>query len=147
MLSYRLIVVSMLLFLPQFAHSAELDAARIGLAAQSQWFQTEDSRGLITNFPALPRTQLIRQMGELRAELQDRKASLAVEEAQGRFDAKDAVIALVMPGGLLYAAYRQQRHHRIAAHEQQVSSELEELQADLVAFRAIAADTLVASAQ
>ena len=147
MLSYRPIVVSMLLSFAQFAHSAELDAERIGLVVESQWFQTESPGGLISNFPTLPRTELVRQMGELRAELQNRKASLAVEEEQGRFDAKDAVITLVMPGGLLYAAYRQQRHHRIAAHEQQVSSELEELQADLVAFRAIAADTLVASAQ
>jgi len=146
-LSDRLIVVSILLLFSQLTAAAEPDAADTGFAAKSQWFQTESPRGLISNFPMLPRSELSRQVGERRAALQSRKAGLAAQEEQGRFDAKDAVITLVLPGGLLYAAFRQQRHHRIAARAQQVSSELEALQEDLVAFRAIPADTLVASAQ
>lgn len=79
--------------------------------------------------------------------MQNRKDSLAVEEEEGRFDAKDAVISLVIPGGLLCAAYRQHRHNRIAAQQRQVSGQLEELETDLVVFRGISADNLVTSVE
>ena len=147
MLSYRLILISILLCFSHVAHSGELDATDMGPDLQTQWFQTKSPQGLISNFPSAPRRELIGQMSQLRAVLQNRKAGLAVEEEEGRFDAKDAVITLVMPGGLLYAAYRQQRHHRIAAQERRVSGQLEELKTDLVAFRGISADNLVASVE
>ena len=147
MLNYRPIAVTVLLCFVQFAHAGALDAPDMDSDIQSQWFQTESPQGLTSNFPAVPRSELISQLSELRALLRNRKASLAVAEEDGRFDAKDAVITLVMPGGLLYAAYRQQRHHRIAAQEERVNDQLEALTTDLVAFQGISTDTLVASAE
>lgn len=147
MLGYRLIVAPVLLCFGQFAQAGEIDAPAAGSNRQSEWFQTESPDGLVSNFPTVPRGELFRQLKELRADLKARKANLAAAQEDGRFDAKDALITLVMPGGLLYAAYRQQRHNRIEAQEGRVSTQLEELKADLLAFRVISADTLVASVE
>jgi len=126
--------------------AGELEVLDSHSAPEAGWLQTENAEGFVSNFPSLSRSELIRQLRELRTGLQSRKANLSAAEEEGRFDAKDAVITLVLPGGLLYAAYRQQRHHRIAAQEQEVSRQLEELKADLVAFRDISTDIVLASA-
>jgi hypothetical protein len=90
--------------------------------------------------------ELKARLAELQARLGQRKAELSVDEEAARFDAKDAVITLVMPGGLLYAAFRQQQHYQSASQFEQVSDQLDELRSDLVAFRVSADDSLVASA-
>lgn len=140
MLKLRLALVPALMFSVQTASAQEDDNAF------KNWLEFEHSEGLTTNLPTLPRAELKAQLAELQAELGERKAELSVEEEESRFDAKDAVITLVMPGGLLYAAFRQQQHHQTASQFEQVSDQLDELRSDLIAFRVIGDDSLLASA-
>jgi hypothetical protein len=140
MLKLRLALVPALMFFVQTALAQEADTP------SKNWLDFEHSEGLTTNLPALSRAELKARLAELRARLGQRKAELSVAEEEARFDAKDAVITLVMPGGLLYAAFRQQQHHQTASQFEQVSDQLDELRSDLVAFRVIGDDSLLASA-
>ena len=140
MLKLRLALVPALLFSAQIASAQGADTQPGG------WLKVQHSEGLTINLPALSRAELKARLAELQARLSHRKAELSVHEEDARFDAKDAVITLVLPGGLLYAAFRQQQHHQTASQFEQVSEQLDELRSDLVAFRVIADDSLVASA-
>jgi len=140
MLKLRLTLVPALLFAAQLASAQEAAYPATG------WLHIEHAGGLTTNFPVLPRSALKARLAELQSRLSHQRVELSLDEEESRFDAKDAVITLVMPGGLLYAAYRQQRHHQTANQVDQVSEQLDALHADLAAFRVVAADSLVASA-
>jgi pyruvate/oxaloacetate carboxyltransferase len=140
MLKLRLVLVPALLFSAQTAMAQEADTS-----AES-WLEVEHAAGLTTNLPAPSKAQLKARLAELLARLRQRKAELSIDEEEARFGAKDAVITLVMPGGLLYAAFRQQQHHQTASQFEQVSAQLDELRSDLVAFRVVADDSLLASA-
>ena len=140
MLKLRLALVPALLFFAQMASAQDADIQPSG------WLKVQHSEGLTINLPALSRDELKARLAELQARLGHEKAERSLNEEEARFDAKDAVITLVMPGGLLYAAFRQQQHHQTASQFEQVSAQLDELRSDLVAFRVIADDSLLASA-
>jgi hypothetical protein len=140
MLKLRLALVPALLFFAQMASAQEADLR------PNSWLKVQHTGGITINLPALPRAELKARLAELQARLSHQKAEFSINEEETRFDAKDAVITLVMPGGLLYAAFRQQQHQQAAGQFERVSEQLEELRSDLVAFRVIADDSLLASA-
>ena len=140
MLILRLALVPALLFSTQMASAQDADTQPTG------WLKVQHSGGLTSNMPALSRGELKARLAELQARLIHQKAKLSVNEEDARFNAKDAMITLVMPGGLLYGAFRQHQHHQAAGQFEQVSGQLADLRSDLVAFRVTADDSLLASA-
>ena len=140
MLKLRLALVPALLFSAQMASAQDADTQ------PSSWLNVRHAEGLTVNLPALSRAELKTRLAQFQARMSQQKAELSINEEEARFDAKDALITLVMPGGLLYAAYRQQQHHQTASRFEQVSERLDELRSDLVAFRVTADDSLLASA-
>jgi hypothetical protein len=140
MLKLRLALVPALLFSAQMAPAQDADPL------PGSWLKDQRSGGISVNLPTLPRSELKARLAALQARLRHQKAELTLNEEEARFDAKDAVITLVMPGGLVYAAFRQQQHHQAVGQFEQVSARLEDLRSDLVAFRVIADDSVLASA-
>jgi hypothetical protein len=140
--SLKVLAYAFLFGSPQ-AFAADLKKPESGSGSHSY---VHDSEGLRTNLPTLSREQLRSRLAAFRAILQREKAAMGVREEDARFDAKDAVITLVMPGGLLYAAYRKTQHIQVQNQADEISKELGALRSDLVAFRLIAPENLVAEA-
>jgi len=146
MAKHRLSLIPALLLVAQFAHAVEPAAAAAVSDGDSPWHQLQDAQGLVTNFPAWSRAELARKLVALRGNLRERAAELDSAEEESRFDVKDAVITAVLPGGLLYAAFRAQQHHQIQDRQQRVAEQVQDLKKDLVAFGVIPGASLIAAA-
>ncbi|MDD3447903.1 MAG: hypothetical protein PHF72_02575 [Gammaproteobacteria bacterium] len=101
--------------------------------------------GLAWQMPApLPVAELLAQVRSLRSGLREESDALATRIEARRFGAKDALIAAIMPGGLLYAAFRKHSADQARKELDSVSAELEELNHDLLALRVATGEVLVA---
>ncbi|EGV49891.1 hypothetical protein [Candidatus Endoriftia persephone] len=96
-----------------------------------------DSQGFCSSLPSVDRVELSQHILKLHNNLQHQQAELTRAEIEKRFDSTDAVITIILPGGLLYAAYRKADHLKTKARLEQVSSDLNRLSVDLVAFNPI----------
>lgn len=104
-------------------------------------------QGLICEPVVRDRSQLMAQLRTQRSALMHyvRKLSDALEET--RFTSKDAVLTAIMPGGLLYAAYRKNQSTQAQAQLAQARVRLDELEDDLDVLAGFAAPTVVATAR
>lgn len=101
--------------------------------------------GLAWQMPApLPAPELLAQVRSLRADLREESEALSTRVEERRFGAKDALIAAIMPGGLLYAAFRKHSADQARKELETVSTELEELNHDLLALQVTTGEVLVA---
>jgi hypothetical protein len=80
----------------------------------------------------------------LRADLREESKALSTRVEDSRSGAKDALIAAIMPGGLLYAAFRKHSAGQARKELETVSNELEELNHDLLALQVTTGEVLVA---
>ncbi len=71
-----------------------------------------------------------------RAHLQERADSLSRYVDENGLGAKDVIITVVMPGGLLYAAYRKAKLHEAQQELVAVNADVNELGRDLLVFQA-----------
>jgi hypothetical protein len=88
------------------------------------------------DLPDVDRTELTEDIDTLRSRLIARKQELLREVAARKPDGEDALISIILPGGLLYAAYTQARYSEAQHELDRVSAEIRELSADLVALQA-----------
>ena len=101
--------------------------------------------GLAWQMPdPLPAAELLAQVRSLRSGLREESDALAARVEESRFGAKDALIAAIMPGGLLYAAFRKHSADQARKELESVSVELEELNHDLLALQVTTGEVLVA---
>lgn len=118
--------------------SAASQAAEAGTpagASSEPWVEVNTGSGLITNLPAVNVNGLLAEMGEVRSSLQSRKEKLARAARASKFDLKDGLITVVVPGGLLYAMAVQQRHHRAMEKLAEVTVHLDNLTEEIIEFR------------
>ena len=97
--------------------------------------QENEKSGLITNLPATSINGLLEEMGETRSTLRTQKAELSRMAEARRFNAKDGLITAIMPGGFLYAAVVQQRHHQTVEKLNHVTARIDELSKEITEFR------------
>jgi hypothetical protein len=101
--------------------------------------------GLVLQLPTTPSAaELLAQVRALRADLRTESEALSTRVEETRFGAKDALIAAIMPGGLLYAAFRKHSGDQARKELETVSAELEELNHDLLALQVTTGEVLVA---
>lgn len=86
--------------------------------------------------PDVDRASLADDLAALRSQLIARKQALVREVASRKPDGGDALITAILPGGLLYAGYRQARYTRAQHELESISADIRELSADLVALQA-----------
>lgn len=101
---------------------------------QAVWMQVDQQTGLIAEFPAVGRAEVIQDMGMLRSDLSEQRDELAHEADKKKFSVQDGVITAVMPGGLLYAAVRKQQHMQALTELHAVESQLDQLTSDSIEF-------------
>ena len=94
--------------------------------------------------PDVDREALIEQVRTLRSQLIQRKQVLVQSVADRKLDGKDAVITVIMPGGLLYAGYKKVRYEQAKNELARVSTDIEEYSDDLLAMQSSSAQVVVA---
>lgn len=96
-----------------------------------------DADGFVVEIPAIDPQLLADQLKELRAELLLRRAELVTAVKDLALDGTDAIISVLLPGGLIYAGYRK-HEYEIARHDLvEVNAEIDELARDLSNFNSM----------
>jgi len=94
--------------------------------------------------PAVEHAALIEQVEILRSQLIQDKQELVQTVADKKPDGRDAVITVIMPGGLLYAGYKKARYEQAKNALASVSADIEELSTDLLSLQSLTPPTVVA---
>lgn len=80
--------------------------------------------GFVTQLAVMDSGELVEQLHELRSVQIMRKQALANELEAQQFDTGDTLLALVMPGGLLYASYKKAAYIRAKKKLDEVSEQI-----------------------
>ena len=99
---------------------------------------------LAIELPDVDREALVDQLRTLRSRLIQRKQTLVQEVADKKMDSGDAVITVIMPGGLIYAGYKKARYEQAKNELDRVTLEIEEFSKDLLAMQSTSIPVVVA---
>ena len=88
--------------------------------------------GFITRLQVVDADTLAEQVQQLRSELIARKQQLVAEVDEKKLDSGDALLTVLMPGGLLYAGYKKAAYERARNDLAEVSEDISEYSRDLV---------------
>lgn len=89
-------------------------------------------QGFITRLQVVDADALAEQVQQLRSELIARKQQLVDEVDEKKLDSGDALLTVLMPGGLLYAGYKKAAYERARNDLAEVSDDISEYSRDLV---------------
>jgi hypothetical protein len=128
-------IVTAWLLLGIFSVQAESGDSQTRLQAGLLYIEQEE-QGLVTNIPAHDVPEILQRVQSFHAKLKTRQAQCEEDVESTRFKTHDTLITIVMPGGLLYAMGKQQRHAAAKQSFTQVSQQLHDLQSDLARLRA-----------
>lgn len=92
-------------------------------------------KGFVTQLLVVDRGTLVEQLSELRSLQIARKQELANLLQEKKFDTTDMLIALVMPGGLVYAGYKKAAYARTRNNLDEVSKNIAVSSSDLEMLR------------
>jgi pyruvate/oxaloacetate carboxyltransferase len=120
------------------AFMIETAHAEHALAAESAPVQ------FIVQLPAVDHETLIEQLEILRSQLLQRKQALVLLVADEKLDSRDALITVLLPGGLLYAGYKKVRYEQARSELAQVNADIDEFSNDLLAMQSSATPVVVA---
>jgi hypothetical protein len=110
---------------------ASLYAAEPGVKQDAM---LQQPHGFVVNLPASETRGILKGLAAHRTDLTRRSTAAAMQASDTEIGAKDAIIALLMPGGLIYLANKRQRHQRAEQELREISSQLTELQTDIEHF-------------
>jgi hypothetical protein len=103
--------------------------------------------GFYIDLPAVNSNQLIGLIRAYRASLTQREQEITRYLEENRLDAKDLLISVILPGGLLYAAVRKGYLEQAKVELAEMTEDLDELSRDLLAMQAVAGELTVAQLQ
>jgi len=101
----------------------------------------------VIQLPGVDREALIERVRTLRSQLIQRKQALVKVIADKKMDSSDTVIASIMPGGLIYAAYKKTSYEQSRNELAGINADIEECSDDLLAMQTGAAPVFVARLQ
>ena len=87
---------------------------------------------------------LLNRSRQLLAILDTKQASMSQAVKDATFNTKDALISIIMPGGLLYASHRKLAHSQAKEQLTQVANERDELATDIVMLQSISGPVALA---
>lgn len=101
------------------------------ISYKAGWLYMNQGGDLIANIPAHETYEVLSQVQNVKSELKSQKNKFIEEVESTRFKTSDAIIAAVMPGGLLYAVHKKQKHHQAMEELKTVTAQLEGLEEGL----------------
>jgi len=97
---------------------------------------TAGTPGLLAiQLPAVDREELVDLVTTLRSRLILRKQELVQTVEDSHFEGSDAILAAILPGGLLYAGFQKARHEQAMEELDQVNAEIEQYSSDILAMQ------------
>ncbi len=127
---------------------AALAEAPASAAVQVRAFDpAANDAGFYPALPAVDTDRLIERISAQRATLTQREQEITQYLDDHQLGAKDVLITVIMPGGLIYAAVRKGNLQQAQAELDQINAAMDELSRDLVAMQAVAGDLTVAQLQ
>lgn len=85
--------------------------------------------------PGVDREELVDLVMTLRSQLILRKQELVQIVEDSHFEGSDAILAAILPGGLLYAGFQKARHEQAREELDQVDAEIEQYSSDILAMQ------------
>ena len=98
----------------------------------------------IIQLPDVDHEVLVEQVRTLRSQLLQRKQALVQSVADKKLDGNDAVIASIVPGGLLYVGYKKARYEQASNELARISADIELYSSDLLAMQSKSATVAIA---
>jgi len=121
-------VIAMMLVLFSFNSYAE---ESVGKLYSDKWLAIEHEGGLVSLLPTTTPSELLHQIQTMRNTKIARLFELNETLEADQFGVKDALITVIMPGGLAYAAYRNMKHKQVESQFMNIATELNQLNSDL----------------
>jgi len=90
---------------------------------------------LAVQLPGVDREELVDLVTTLRSRMILRKQELVQAVEDSEFDGGNALLAAILPGGLLYAGFQKARHAQASDELEQVSAEIEQYSSDILAMQ------------
>ncbi|MES9844731.1 MAG: hypothetical protein ABW131_08795 [Candidatus Sedimenticola sp. 6PFRAG5] len=105
------------------------------LTAVPDMIYLDQADGFVTNVPVTGTNDLLGKVQHLKSELQEHKMQAAIQVETSKFSGQDALITVLMPGGIIYAANKKQRHQDAQAQLADVTQQLDNLESDLTMLK------------
>ena len=99
---------------------------------------------LVIHLPEIDHVALAEQVRTLRSQLIEHKQKLVQIVADKKLDGGDAIITVIMPGGLLYAGYKTARYEHAKTKLARINADIEEFSSDLLALQSRSVPVAVA---
>ena len=99
------------------------------------WSHTVSADGLYFDLPPVDYNHLVKEIRITHAYNSQRELEISRYLDDNRMDTKDAMIAAIMPGGLLYAAVRKNNIEQAKSKLAEVTEVIDELSYDLLAMQ------------
>jgi pyruvate/oxaloacetate carboxyltransferase len=90
---------------------------------------------LAIQLPGVDREELVELVTTLRSQLILRKQELVQTVEDSHFEGSAAILAAILPGGLLYAGFQKARHEQAQEELEQVDAEIEQYSSDILAMQ------------
>lgn len=135
--TYRLSVLAATIFLTFVQQAAFAERAPVPVVA---------ARLLGFQLPEVNRTALVEKVEMLRAQLIERKELLTRSLEDKKLDSGDLLISAIMPGGLLYAGYKELQYERAKDELARLNAQIDEFGNDLLAVQDLSVPAAVALA-
>jgi hypothetical protein len=100
------------------------------------WTHTVNAEGLYIDLPSVDYNQLINLIRTSHVQLTQREQEITKYLDDNQMNSKDAVIAAILPGGLLYAAVRKNNLEQAKTRLAKVNEMMDDLSYDLLAMQA-----------
>jgi hypothetical protein len=100
--------------------------------------------GFYIDLPAVNADPLLGLIRAYRASLTHREEAITRYLDENRLDGTDVLFAIILPGGLLYAAIRKGDLEQAKVELAEITDDMDELTGDLLAMQAIAGELTVA---
>ncbi len=120
-----------------------LVASGVVNAAEIRWVPTMAEDGFSVMTPVVNTDAVIDELVVLKAELARSERVLAQQVEQKKVTGSDNVLSLLLPGGLIYAAYKRDAYSRAVEKHELLSRQYAEISSDLVTFRSVQPTVLV----
>ncbi|MGD8743046.1 MAG: hypothetical protein PVH46_06425 [Granulosicoccaceae bacterium] len=116
-----------------------LMAASLGIpgwasAAEIHWTPEQHKDGFTVMVPSINMDALVDEMVSLKSELKHDETLLARRMQEKRMTGNDKVLSFLMPGGMLYAAYKKSAYNKAVRNHERVTLQLKEVTTDIVAL-------------
>ena len=113
-------------------------------AAEIEWSPEQGKDGYTVMVPHIDIDVLVDEMVALKGTLKHDEQVLARKVEEKRMSGNDKVIAFLMPGGMLYAAYKKSAHATAVKEHERVTERLKEATTDIVTLTAVSGPITVA---